>query len=274
MTGLPPPGRHGVEADDHQARKRDNRFELAGDVARVAPSLRQEAARQVDEGEVVIPHDGQHGAGKPIDERPGLLELTWSCPLCQVSRDDYEVGADDLDVGQQRLDQVRAVGTKMDVGQMDDYGHVSANAGRALGSTADREIPGPVRWRPADGRGTASATTLPRATSHTTMTRLPASTSLVQWTPSSTRENATAAVTRPARVSATGPTTRLRAKKEATSAAVTQTSVALAACPEGNEAPCAVTNQRRSGGRGRSMAYLVRVTMLYSPAQATANMRR
>ena len=128
VAGLPPPCGHRVEADGDHVRQFDDRIEILGEVALVATRRRQEATRQVDQGKVVVPDDGEDGGGQSIDERPGLLELAAPCPLRQVAGDDDEVGCRECDIVQQGLDEVRAVGAEVEVGEMDDDRHASTIA--------------------------------------------------------------------------------------------------------------------------------------------------
>ena len=98
---------------------------------------------------------------------------------------------------------------------------------------------------------------------HTTL----AATSVVQWTPSSTRENATTPTISGQTVSARARTALRWTRSTVSAVAVPKTTTAVAVCPEGNDQPCVPTRRRGSGGRGRSTSALVAVTASASPAQ-------
>jgi len=96
----------------------------------------------------------------------------------------------------------------------------------------------------------------------------PATTSVIQCTPSSTRENAVAAMASPAISQPRIRAARCRASTVTHIAKTVKTRHAAAAWPEGKDQPWARTSQMASGGRARLTTSLPIRTPPASPAHA------
>jgi hypothetical protein len=138
----------GVDADDRDLAVDEGRLEVAVDDSTVLAQRAEEALPDAVERHVVVARDHQAGRREPGEEVARFLELRLLRALGQVARDDDEVGADAVDVGDQRLDQRRIGAAEVEVGEVDEGTHGqnrAAGVPAAAGAATTTRLAGRMR---------------------------------------------------------------------------------------------------------------------------------
>jgi hypothetical protein len=101
VSGLPAPWRHCVKAYNVEVQQLGDRIQVSGDELLVSSTWPEQACRQVEQWQVVIARNSQHGVWQPLQEFSSLEELAPASTLSQIARDDHEVRATIPNVGKQ-----------------------------------------------------------------------------------------------------------------------------------------------------------------------------
>jgi hypothetical protein len=145
VARFPAPPWHRIEPYHDEVGEGDDRFEVLSDHLLIRSVWPEHALGKIDEREVVIAGNDEDRARQLVQELSSSRELGLARSLCEIARDDNEVGPPFPHIDKQGLGPFLDVGPEVKVRDMGDHRHSSIMASRDGGASGELAASGPAR---------------------------------------------------------------------------------------------------------------------------------